>query len=255
MARHPRSFIEGQPHHIIQRGNNRVPMFTSERDYVFFLLCLGRALSEHGVSLHAFALMINHVHLLATPMTPQSLARAMQSLGRRYVQFFNRTYHRTGTLWEGRYRSMVVDTARYFFTCMVYIESNPVRAGIAPRPEEYRWSSYRANALGEVNTLLTPHALYRALGKTPSARVSAYRALFRRPLAPRDVEAIRQATNRSWELVGDGVRVGSDPMPRGVRVGSDPTREVPSHSPGLSAEPLFSRRGRRLRRRASEQRS
>jgi putative transposase len=212
MARLPRFFIEGQPHHVIQRGNNRTPMFGREEDFLFFLMCLGKSCSEHGVAVHALVLMHNHVHLLVTPVTPQSLPKVMQAVGRRYVQHFNRTHRRTGTLWEGRYRSTLVDTTRYFLTCMCYIEWNPVRAGIVTRPEEYRWSSYRTNALGfDSDVPLTPHPVYLELGRIGETRRLAYRRLFRRPLPADDIEAIRHATNKAW-LLG---RTGSPVAPGG----------------------------------------
>jgi|OpeIllAssembly_1097287.scaffolds.fasta_scaffold313901_2 putative transposase len=204
MPRSRRCFIEGQPLHVIQRGNNRTPIFTCEEDFLYFELCLGEAISEFGVAVHAIVLMTNHVHLLATPEAPQSLPKAMQSLGRRYVQHFNRLHHRTGTLWEGRYRSTIIDTRRYFLTCMCYIERNPERAGIVKRPAEYRWSSYRANALGDdCGVVLVPHRVYLDLGRTGEARRAVYRQLFRRPLPPDDIEVIRHATNRAWVIGRD----------------------------------------------------
>lgn len=199
MARRPRCFIDGQPQHVIVRGNNRTPVFTSAKDFLYFELCLGKAAVEFGVAIHALVLMSNHVHLLATPATPQSLPKAIQSIGRRYVQHFNCRHHRTGTLWEGRYRSTLVDTRRYFLTCMCYIERNPERAGIVKHLEDYRWSSYRANALGgDCGIGLAPHTVYLELGRTGEARRAAYRQLFRKPLPPDDVEVIRHATNRAW---------------------------------------------------------
>jgi putative transposase len=201
MARLPRLFIEGQPHHVIQRGNNRTPIFRCDEDFLYFERCLGKAVSECGVAIHAIVLMTNHVHLLVTPATPESLPRAMQSLGRRYVQHFNRSHGRTGTLWEGRYRSTLINTERHFLICMRYIERNPERAHLVSRPEDYRWSSYRANALGaDCGVALTPHQVYLALGPTSESRQSAYRGLFRRELPLEDIEAIRQATNRAWLL-------------------------------------------------------
>jgi putative transposase len=201
MARSPRLFIEGQPHHVIQRGNNRTPIFTCDENFLYFELCLGKAVSEFGVAVHAIVLMANHVHLLVTPEAPQSLPKAMQSLSRRYVQHFNRAHQRTGTLWEGRYRSTLVDTARYFLTCMCYIERNPERAGIVERPEDYRWSSYRTNAFGaDCGVFLTPHQVYLNLGRTNEARKAAYQRLFRLPTSQEDIDAIRHATNRAWAL-------------------------------------------------------
>ena len=222
MARLPRYFIEGQPHHVIQRGNNRSPMFVSEADRLFYLICLAEIFPTHGVAIHAIVLMTSHVHLLVTPAESKSIPRAMKALGCRYVRYFNHAHQRTGTLLEGRYRSTLVDTVRYFLTCMCYIESNAVRAGIVNRPEDYRWSSYRTNALGsDSSVLLTPHQVYLELGQTRAARESAYRHLFQRPLPPEDLEAIRRSTNKGWVLdrdepeeadaVGVGVGPGSDP--------------------------------------------
>ena len=170
MARLPRLFLPGQPIHAIQRGNNREPIFSAEEDYRYYLECLGKAAGEQGLAIHAYVLMTNHVHLLVTPDSEDSLSKAMQSVGRRYVQYFNHTYQRTGTLWEGRYKSTLIQSSRYLLTCMRYIELNPVRADMVGHPADYPWSSYCANAQGEENALLTPHALYRRLGPTPVAR-------------------------------------------------------------------------------------
>ena len=201
MARLPRYFAEGLPLHIIQRGNNREPIFGAEPDYRFYLDCLQRAASEHAVAIHAYVLMTNHVHLLATPSHQASLPKTLQSVGRRYVQYFNYTYRRTGTLWEGRYRSTVIDSDRYLLTCMRYIEMNPTRAeSMAQHPADYPWSSYRANALGAQDPLLSPHALYRGLGRSVEARQSSYRQLFRAQLSKTDIEAIRESTNKAWAL-------------------------------------------------------
>jgi putative transposase len=182
----------GLAHHVIQRGNNRTPMFAGEEDYLFFLMCLSKAFSEHGVAVHAFVLMTNHVHLLVTPATRESLPDSMQSVGCRYVRHFNHAHHRTGTLWEGRYRSALVDSRRYLLACMCYIERNPERAKLVERYEDYRWSSYRGNAFGSGCGLdLTPHAAYLDLGRTDATRQTAYRRLFRQSLQPEDLEAIR----------------------------------------------------------------
>jgi putative transposase len=194
-------FIEGQPHHVIQRGNNRTAMFGCDEDFLFFEVCFGKAIEDCGVAVHAIVLMTNHVHIVATPATPQSLPKAMQSLGRRYVQRFNRSHNRTGTLWEGRYRSTVINSVRHLLTCMCYVERNPVRARLVARPQDYRWSSFRANALGgDCGVSLTPHPIYLELGSTDEARQAAYRDLFRREIPLEDVEAIRHATNRAWLL-------------------------------------------------------
>ena len=223
MARLPRFFAKGYPLHIIQRGNNREPIFGAEPDYLFYLDCLQRAAEEHGLAIHAYVLMTNHVHLLASPSDEASAPKTMQSVGRRYVQYFNFTYQRTGTLWEGRYRSTVIDAEAYLLTCMRYIELNPVRAAMVEHPAEYPWSSCRANTLGEEDSLLTAHSIYQRLGRSENERQSAYRQLFRAHLPKADIEAIRQATNKAWALGNDRFRAKIEalgarrtgPLPKG----------------------------------------
>jgi putative transposase len=145
--------------------------------------------------------MTNHVHLLATPSHEASVPKTLQSVGRRYVQYFNYTYRRTGTLWEGRYRATVIDAETYLLICMRYIELNPVRAqGMAQHPADYPWSSYRGNALGAQDSLLSAHEVYRRLGRSAQERQSNYRQLFRAQLSKADIEAIREATNQAWVL-------------------------------------------------------
>ncbi len=155
---------------------------------------------DSGGWLHIILNFTLHVHLLATPETEHSLPKTLQSVGRRYVQYFNYTYARTGTLWEGRYKATLIDSERYLLTCMRYIELNPVRAGMVSHPGDYPWSSYQYNARGDENSLVTPHSLYRRLGRHTDARQSAYRQLFRSQLAKADVDAIREATNKAWVL-------------------------------------------------------
>lgn len=202
MARLPRYFIKGQPQHIIQRGNNREPIFAGDEDYVFYLECLQDAANRYELLIHAYVLMTNHVHLLASPKSEDSIPKTLQSLGRRYVQYFNHTYNRTGTLWEGRYKATVIDSDRYLLTCMRYIELNPVRAEMVKHPREYPWSSYTANAYGEENKLVTQYSLYRQLGTNEAKRKSAYRQLFRAAISRADLEAIRESTNKGWVLGG-----------------------------------------------------
>jgi len=207
MARLPRYFVKGQAQHLIQRGNNREPIFVCDEDYSFYLECLQDAAERFGCAIHAYVLMTNHVHLLATPETEQSLPKALQSVGRRYVQYFNHTYNRTGTLWEGRYKATLIDSDQYLLTCMRYIELNPVRADMVDHPGDYPWSSYRANAAGDENQLLTQHLIYNRLDRNCDARLSAYRQLFRGRLAKADVDAIREATNKAWVLGNDRFRL------------------------------------------------
>jgi putative transposase len=203
MARLPRLYVPGCAQHVIQRGNNREACFYDEADYKAYLSFLKDAAIKYQVDIHAFVLMTNHVHLLVTPGDEQGVSRMMQAQGRKYVQYFNFTYGRTGTLWEGRYKSTLVDAANYLLTVYRYIELNPVRAGMVPHASEYPWSSYQGNALGKPIQLLTPHPMYRRLGKTEAEQQSVYRALFRGRMPERDLVAIRGATNKAWVLGDD----------------------------------------------------
>lgn len=205
MARLPRYVIPGQPQHIIQRGNNRQVIFAAAADYHYFHDVLSAAADTHGLAIHAYVWMTNHIHLLATPLTGESISKVFQSVGRRYVQYFNGNHQRTGTLWEGRYRATVVDNERYLLTVMRYIELNPVRAGLVARPEDYPWSSYRCNGLGQpelVSGWLRPHEEYQRLGANDAARQSAYRQLFQETISDDDLRVIRESTHKGWALGG-----------------------------------------------------
>lgn len=193
MPRRARIKFDNTPVHLIQRGNNRTACFFADDDYQFYLHHLAEACREEGVKLHAYVLMTNHVHLLLTPTETGAPSRLMQSLGRRYVQYANRFYRRTGSLWEGRYKSSVVQAESYLLACSRYIELNPVKAGMVLDPGQYRWSSYRANGLGLVDQRLTPHALYRQLGLDSTARQAAYRSLFRPELDDAAAKDIRKS--------------------------------------------------------------
>lgn len=206
MARLPRLDLLGQPQHVIQRGNNREPVFCRDEDYSFYLEKLKDAAVRHECRIHAYVLMTNHVHLLITPLATGSTGRMMQSLGRYYVQYFNFSYQRTGTLWEGRYKATLIDSEAYLLTCMRYIELNPVRAGMVNHPVDYPWSSYGGNASGQADALLTAHREYQRLGKTVEERQAAYRQLFRGRLPLEAIEAIREATNKAWVLGNDRFR-------------------------------------------------
>lgn len=196
MARLPRYFVPDVPLHIILRGNNRMAVFLHPDDYSEFKEILRSAAVRHGLAIHAYVLMTNHVHLLASPGTCESAPKTIQSVGRRYVQYFNFRYRRTGTLFEGRYRATVVDSERYLFECMRYVELNPVRAGMVTHPREFAWSSYRANAEGQVDQIITPHGLYQSLSFNPQQRRRAYRALFSVPLEAACEDEIRNCTNK-----------------------------------------------------------
>lgn len=191
MARQPRSNIAGIPQHIVQRGHNRQHCFVDEFDYRRYLTDLAKASERYGCRIHAYVLMSNHVHLLATPDECDAVSRMMQTLGTRYVRYFNVRHDRTGTLWEGRFYSSLVDTERYLLACYRYIELNPVRAALVDEPREYPWSSFQANALGSPDPVVTPHPEYLALGETGERRLAAYLSLFDVALEPEHVEEIR----------------------------------------------------------------
>jgi putative transposase len=200
MPRRPRILLADHPLHIVQRGINREPCFFAEEDYQCYLHWLQEAARDCGCAVHAYALMTNHVHVLLTPTTPGAPARLMQSLGRRYVQYANRQYRRTGSLWEGRYKSSVVQAESYLLACMRYIELNPVRAAMVADPGGYRWSSYRANGLGQPDARLTPHPLYLGLDAEPASRCAAYRALFRPQLDADAASDVREALKLGMPL-------------------------------------------------------
>ncbi len=200
MPRKPRMYLPGVPCHVIQRGNNRDACFFSDQDYLFYLSCLQDACRRYRVSVHAYVLMTNHVHLLMTPEDSGGISRVMQSLGRRYVQYINYEYQRSGTLWEGRHKASLVDAEHYLLSCMRYIELNPVRANMVKHPADYRWSSYRVNAQSNKCDLITQHPLYMSLGLEASERNYSYRCLFEHQLDDEDIHAIRKAAQFSVPL-------------------------------------------------------
>jgi putative transposase len=202
MPRRPRIFVEGLPLHIVQRGTGRRPIFEDETDYQQFLLLATDAAHRYGLWVHAWVLMPNHIHLLATPARADTATRALQLIGNRYVQTFNRRHSRVGTLWQGRYRASLVDSDAYLLACMRYIETNPVRAGLVNMPEAWPWSSYPANAYGQPDILIRNHPIYRVLGTDPAQRCAAYRGLFDGNEDSVEHDAIRRAVLGGWP-VGD----------------------------------------------------
>ncbi len=178
MARLPRIVIPNQPLHIIHRGNNRQDIFESEDDMIRIKADIKLALSKASCQLHAYVIMTNHLHLLVTPKDKESLAIFMQCLSNRYVRYYNARHQRSGTLWEGRYKSCVIDSDSYLFTLYKYIEMNPVKAGLVKKPGDYLWSSYARNALGATDDLVADHKLYKALGKSVDQRCAGYKTLF-----------------------------------------------------------------------------
>lgn len=200
MARFPRLVAPGTPLHLIQRGNNRSPTFRTAEDFRRYHTLLLEASKRYECAVHAYVLMTNHVHLLLTPADAIGPARMMQAVGRTYVRYFNARHNRTGTLWEGRYRSTLVDSERYLLACSRYIELNPVRARMVEHPGEYHWSSYAHNADGALDTIIAAHPVYQALNSAPSIRQREYRSLFKSRIEPNVLDAIRRCTNRGTAL-------------------------------------------------------
>lgn len=227
MARRRRLSYPNIPQHLIQRGNNRQVCFADEQDLLTFGQWLCDYSAEYGVAVHSWVFMTNHIHLLATPTGPDSIGLMMQALGRRYVRYFNSRHRRTGTLWEGRYRSCLVDSDGYLLQCQRYIELNPVRATMVTAPGDYRWSSYRTNAFGKASRLISPHTLYQQLGSTPPERQSVYRELFKEVLQDELVEAIRATTL-------SGLALGNDKFKREIEALSG--QSVSAGKPGRPAK-------------------
>ena len=208
MARLPRLTVTDYPHHVILRGNNRQDIFRDAQDQRSMLDLLGQFSRECGVDIHAYVLMSNHLHLLLTPRQDQALPRMMQALGRTYVRRFNQRHGRTGTLWEGRYRATLIQTERYLLACMVYIDLNPVRAGMVAQAADHPWSSHGHYVGLRQDRLITPHALYWGLGNTPFAREAAYAELVHAGIAADQQGALTDATLSGWALGDAGFLAG-----------------------------------------------
>jgi putative transposase len=206
MARLPRLTVPGYTHHVIQRGNNRQPIVITDSDRQTLLDLIAENAAKHRVALHAYVLMDNHFHLLLTPETQTGVPQMMQAVGRRYVRYFNDLHHRSGTLWEGRYRSTLIQWERYLMACMVYLDLNPVRAGMVQQPQDHAWSSHRHYTGQVMERHLTPHALYWGLGNTPFAREAAYAEMVQAGLAAQQQALITASTLQGWAL-GDEVFV------------------------------------------------
>lgn len=200
MPRKPRTYCAGIPCHVIQRGNNRAACFFTGRDYLAYLEWLEDACRRFEVAVHAYVLMTNHVHMLLTPSDDTGVSRVMQSLGRRYVQYFNRSHGRTGTLWESRHRASLVEADAYLLSCYRYIELNPVRANMVSKAADYHWSSHRHNAGILHDSVVTEHQLYESLGGDRENRTWRYRTLFERPPDPQELSAIRQGSQFSTPI-------------------------------------------------------
>ncbi len=206
MPRRSRMYLPGLPYHVVQRGNNKQACFVEPEDYRFYLQLWQEVSPRYNVSVHAYCLMTNHIHFLATPETESSLSNTMKVVGSRYAQYFNKKYHRTGTLWEGRHRSSLVQSDRYLLTCMRYIELNPVRASMVKLPDDYTWSSYRVNGWGD-ESWLTPHPDYLRLDHDVVQRGYHYRALFKDQIQQQDLSLIRKAAHYCQPFGSDQFRV------------------------------------------------
>lgn len=200
MARLPRLTLPGHPHHIIQRGNNRQPICLTDADYQLLLDLLGAGAKKFNVALHAYVVIANHFHLVATPQTESGLSALMQAVGRSYVRYFNQTHHRSGTLWDGRYKSTVIQAERYLLPCMVHMDLNPVRDGLVTEAPDYPWSSSGHYCGKRVDRLIKPHPLVWALGNTPFAREAAYTELVRKGVSQAMQMELTDAMRSGWAL-------------------------------------------------------
>ena len=200
MARLPRLTLPGYPHHVIQRGNNRQPIFSTAADYTHLLALMDESAKRFEVSVHAYVLMGNHFHLLATPHADKGLPLMMQAVGRSYVRYFNQLQNRSGTLWEGRYRSTLIEAERYLLPCMAYIDLNPVRAGLVAEAKDYPWSSHGHHAGLRADKLVTPHPLFWSLGNTPFGREAAYAEMVRSGISAEQEAALTTSALSGWAL-------------------------------------------------------
>ena len=205
MARLPRLIVPEQPHHVIQTGNNNQQVFQDGEDYRAFLGWLRTAAKNYKVAIHAYVLMPNHLHLLVTPSDEHGLAQMMQWVGRYYVPYFNQKYGRSGTLWNGRYKTSLIDADAYFLLCSRYIESNPVRCGLVGQMEDYAWSSYCHHAGIRPDGLVIDHPKFWELGNTPFQREAAYVALSQ-PLTTEQIDTISKALLKGWPLGSEGFK-------------------------------------------------
>jgi len=200
MPRKPRFFVPGMPAHVVQRGNNRQATFFEDIDYEVYLSLVNEACDRYRCEIHAYVLMTNHVHILATPLEKESVSRMMQYVGRHYVPYVNQKYCRTGTLWEGRFKAAIVETATYLLACYRYIELNPVRAGIVSNPGQYRWSSFARNGLSSNDELIKEHAEYLNLGNSEQQRAENYRLLFEEFISEDELNFLRTHTQSGTPL-------------------------------------------------------
>jgi putative transposase len=206
MPRKPRFYLPGVPVHAVQRGRNRDAVFYEDSDYRSYLDWLMEGAERYKCDIHAYVLMTNHVHILATPSYAEGMSRMMQYVGRRYVPYINYHYGTSGSIWEGRYKASIVQEDDYLLSCMRYIELNPVRANMVKHPREYRWSSYRANGEERDDLLITPHQAYLSINKRAEKRIEAYRALFKVHIDDDELKQIRTTLQTGTPLGNDRFR-------------------------------------------------
>lgn len=228
MARQPRLTAPGYPHHVIQRGNDRQAIVRDDQDREKLLGLWGEQAPRFQVAMHAYVLMDNHFHLLLTPETVTGLPEMMQAVGRAYVRYFNDRHGRTGTLWEGRYRSSLIETDAYLLACMAYIDLNPVRAGMVSDPAEFPWSSHRHYIGQRIDKLVTPHALIWSLGNTPFAREASYLERVQAGVGTVQQQALTRSALTGWAL-------GSEDFLQALQEGTE--RRVSPGKPGRPARP------------------
>ena len=203
---------------MIVRGNNRQAVFAEDDDYFAYRSWLKEASEQYDCKIHAYVMMTNHVHILLSAEEPTNISKLSQAVGRKYVPYFNYKYGKSGTLWEGRFKASSIDSEFYLLACYRYIELNPVRAGMVENSADYVWSSYHANALGEKDSLVTPHSVYLRLGKTKTQRQVAYKDLFKTPLSDNLITEIRQTTQTGTPLGSDKFRGQIEDL-LGVKIG------------------------------------
>lgn len=218
MGRPPRLLLPGFPHHIVQRGHNRNVVFVEPGDCEYYLANLAHWKQVYEVSVLAWCLMTNHVHLVLVPHGEGAgISRLMRRLSARQGRYVNRLEDRIGTLWCGRFHSSVVDSDGYLLACLRYVELNPVRAGVVGHPRDYPWCSYRERMGLAPATLLEADAGMKALGDTPDARRCAYDRYLGAPVAAPELETIRMAVNRN-RLTGGGRFVDEIEGRTGLRI-------------------------------------
>ncbi len=234
MPRRARITMAAVPHHVVQRGHNRQATFFADEDYYTYLHDLKEGALRYGCAVHAYVLMTNHVHLLLTPANEEGLSKLMRYLGSRYVQYVNYVYRRRGTLWDGRFKSCMVDAESYLLRCYRYIELNPVRASMVERPEDYRWSSYACHAHGKADALIQYHPLYQALGTTDEMRQQAYRELFQYELDRDALTEIRGSLNKGLALGAERFKDEVEAaVARSVRAGKPGRRKAQGEQTSL----------------------